>query len=118
MALSFTLNLTPNQIEFLQALELYEAKLIDISDVPCANACGNSIFITFAKKLIREKLIEHCIPKSDERYIGGPGNGKIIQAYKITDKGRKVLEIVEKDVEEFIQRQQFYKEMKKRKKVS
>lgn len=117
MALSFSLNLTPNQIEFLQALELYEAKLIDISDVPCANACGNSIFVTFVKKLIREKLVEHYIPKEGERYKGGPGNGKIVQAYRITDKGRKVLEIIEKDVEEFIQRQQFYKELRKRKKV-
>ena len=113
MALSFTLNLTPNQIEFLQTLALYADGLMDTSEIMCQNMVGTSIFITFVKKMIREKLVEHYIPKEGEKYAHALGNENIVKAYKITDKGRKVLEIIEKDVEEFIERQRKYNNLRK-----
>ena len=109
MAISFTLSLTPNQIEFLQRLDLYAAGQIELLDV--GRPLGmDSHFITHVSKLIREGLAEHVTPKDGERYQGGKGNGTVIRSYRITDKGRAVLGLIEKDVEAFLERQAAYKQ--------
>ena len=97
MAISFSLSLTPNQIEFLQRLDLYADGQIDLLDVG-RPLHMDAHFITHVNKLIREGLAEHVVCKPGERYRGGKGAGVVIRAYRITDKGRAQLASVSRRV--------------------
>jgi hypothetical protein len=111
MAISFQLNLTPNQIEFLQTLALYADGVIPVGDVADYHN-GRSQFITYVRKMMREGLVDHVKPGPNQRYEGSIGGNEIIRAYRITDKGRSVLALIESDVEAFIERQKAYRKMK------
>lgn len=109
MAISFALNLTPNQIEFLQALDLYADGAASIG----AAFDLSPMSIMWVKKMIREGLVEHVKPGPTQCYEGGPINCEVIRAYRITDKGRQVLTLIESDVQAFLQRQKAYQQTKK-----
>lgn len=112
MAISFQLNLTPNQIEFLQGLDLYAD---GVADLP-GGARGTlawTHFTTWVRKLIRDGLVEHVTPGPGQKYQGKSGDGIIVQAYRITDKGRSVLAMIEHDVNMFLERQKSYQTAKK-----
>lgn len=121
MAISFQLNLTPNQIEFLQDLDLYADGELDAGDlIPRTQALspvGKDCFIVWMRKLVRERLVEHLTPPAGKRYGDRLPNGTVIRAYRITDKGRKVLSLIEDDVKAFIERQVDYQAKKKGKRA-
>ncbi len=113
MAISFSLDLTPNQIEFLQGLDLYADGAISILEVG-RPLNMDSRFCTHVGKLIREGLVAHVDPEPGKtRYEGQVGGGVVIQAYRITDKGRAVLGLIEQDVKAFLARQKDYVEAKR-----
>ena len=106
MAISFTLDLTPSQIEFLQQLDLYASGCIAHAD--------DQHFITRIRKLEREGLVEHCsLPPGQlsppSYFKTGPGP----KAFRITAKGRTVLGLIQQDVEAFLARQKDYIRKKK-----
>lgn len=106
MAISFQLNLTPNQIQFLQELDLYADGIAEPPDSPQ--------FICWVRKMQREGLVQHVVPLPHQRYKGGNGGDMVIQAYRITDKGKAVLGLIQSDVEAFIGRQREYQAKKKK----
>lgn len=112
MAISFSLDLTPNQIEFLQRLDLYADGVIPITEI--GTLATRDYFTTWSRKLMREGLVEHVVPGPGQRYDGGRGNGEVIRAYRITEKGRKVLSLIADDVAAFLSRQKDYQEAKQK----
>lgn len=103
MALSFQLNLTPAQIEFLQALDLYADGVTDV----LAAFDLSPLSMVWCRKLIRDGLVQHHPPTVARN--ADPA----FRAYTITPKGRQVLSLVEQDVEAFLARQRKYQDAKK-----
>jgi DNA-binding PadR family transcriptional regulator len=58
--------------------------------------------------------VQHVEPVPGKtRYEGQVGGGEVILAYRITEKGRTVLGLIQSDVEAFLARQKSYQEAKR-----
>lgn len=112
MAISFQLNLTPNQIDFLQRLDLYAS-----GHFPSILTVGHSRDWSInANKMIREGLVEHNYLPMNKAMRDGMTQ-KDYEAYRhytITDKGRAVLRLIDDDVAAYIERQEEIRRLRKR----
>lgn len=109
MAISFQLNLTPNQIEFLQRLDLYASGAVQ--NILVATDRFARSFATYVHKLIREGLVVH--DDIDARRLPRD-EAEAHRYYKITEKGKAVLGLIDDDVQAFMARQKEIKRLRLR----
>lgn len=93
--IQFTLSLTVNQIACLRAVALYEDGVTD------SLGRGISHFWTGCRLLFAEKLIEHTRRPATEADKKKHGCTKEVDVWRITEKGRLVLRLIEMEVTDY-----------------
>lgn len=113
MSISFSLELTPKQIDFLQRLDLYASGALKcILDVEPDQFNGSTThFHQNIRKLIREGLVIHTDLPPGVKHSEKTADHRF---YQITEKGQAVLAMIDDDVHRFIAKQDEIKELRKK----